>query len=278
MSKITKYLLAMLVFVIGYKYSAVKVMAADYVNYFGVEMTEEEKETLTNLGFNETEIYYMTEETFEENKDLDATLVATTVKYYKTETPMYGRSVTTEITEEEYNSVSDVMRGVVDTTYKRMTSTISQNGSKYRYKVTVTWKLMPTMRSYDIIGIGFNNAVYISSSVYFNFTYQDSSGTYHTSTQYYDRKSTASGGSAAYKLPTSMVGLTANLYYDVSKNTSSTLTSLTMCGDYAHATSSVPLANISNYSIGIGGISLGTNISAYYDAIPCALTTIGVSW
>ena len=35
-----------------------QVNAANYINYFGIEMTNQEYNTLINLGFTEDEIYY----------------------------------------------------------------------------------------------------------------------------------------------------------------------------------------------------------------------------
>ena len=61
-----------------------QVNAAEYENYYGIEMTNEEYNTLLNLGFSEDEIYYMNEETYLENKDLDATLFSKNKRYYKT--------------------------------------------------------------------------------------------------------------------------------------------------------------------------------------------------
>ena len=58
--------------------------ALNYRNYYDVEMTHDEYETLINLGFTEDEIYYMTEDVFLRNKDADATLLTRSVKYYKT--------------------------------------------------------------------------------------------------------------------------------------------------------------------------------------------------
>ena len=60
-----------------------QVNAAEYKNYFGIEMTNSEYNTLLNLGFTEDEIYYMNEETYLQNKDADANLVAKETKYYK---------------------------------------------------------------------------------------------------------------------------------------------------------------------------------------------------
>ena len=270
--------LAALVFMLGITNSS----AHEIVNYNGIHMTVDEYMTLLNLGFTENQIYYMDEETYELNKDLDATLLGQTTKYYKTVYPTYGTSYTVEVTEEEYNNAGNEVllpTGIVETTYKTIVSSIAQNGSKYRYTVSTLWKIMPSTRSYDIIGIGFSDPVYISSSVYFSFTYANSAGAYTTSTQYYNKKSLSTGGAAVYKLPSGTIkSLSATLYFDVSKSTSNTITTLGICGDYAHATSSVPAANISDYSIGISGINLGTSITSYYDATPCAMQYTNVSW
>ena len=266
-------------FVIGIKYSS----AQEYINYNGIHMTNEEYNTLLNLGFTENQIYHMDEETYENNKNLDAKLISQTTRYYKTITPAYGLGYDVEVTEDEYKNSSQEKtlpdKGIVETTYKTIVSSISQNGSKYRYNVSVAWKSMPSNRSYDIIGIGFSNLVYISSSVYFNFTYADSSWNYTTSTQYYNKKSTGTGGSAVYKVPNgSIKSLSASLYYDVSKNTGSTITNLAICGDYAHATSSVSVGNVADYGIGISGISLGVSLAGLYDATPCAMEYASVNW
>lgn len=260
--------------------SVEQVNATKYENYFGVEMTNEEYNTLLNLGFSEDEIYHMDETTYLENRDLDANLVSKDTKYYKTiYTDLAGTPAAVEITEDEYNNQSSLSaRGSVTTEYKQMVTTLSQNGSKYRYKVSLAWRSLPSTRSYDIIGVGFEDNVYINSSVYFNFYYCNSSGTCTTDATYYDKKKTSTGGSAVYKLPTSIVSLSATLYYDVSKNTSSTITHLEMCGDYSHATKTISVSNISDYNISINGVELQSGTIGYYDSIPCATSTWSGSW
>ena len=257
-----------------------QVNAEEYENYYGIEMTNEEYNTLLNLGFSEDEIYYMNEETYLENKDLDATLVAENQKYYKTVyTDLSGNAYSTEVTEEEYkNQPSSNARGTVETEYKQMVTTLSKNGNKFRYKVSVSWKSMPSKRNFDIIGIGFEDDVYIDSSVYFNFHWCNSSGTCTTDSSYYNKKSTSTGGSAVYDLPDSPVSLSSTLYYDVSKNTSDTITYLRMYGDYAHATSNVNVGNVGDYYITHNGIELFSSIVAKYDEIPCAVSTWSGSW
>lgn len=256
--------------------------ANEIVNYNNIHMTNNEYNTLLNLGFTENQIYHMDEETYLNNKDLDAKLVSQMQRYYKTISPVYGSSYTVEITKEEYDSVDEnkvTLRGTVNTTYKTIVSSIAQNGNKYRYNVSTMWKIMPSTRSFDIIGIGFADYVTISGFVNFSFTYANSAGQYTTSTQYYNKKSTSSGGSAVYQLPQGTIkALSSSLYYDVVKDTNNTITLLTICGDYAHAQSNVPQSNVADYGISIYGISLGPTLAAYYDATPCAMHYASVNW
>ena len=263
------------VFAIG----VINANASEYVNYFNITMTTQEYNNLLNLGFTENEIYYMDLATFEENKDIEATLVSQGTRYYKTVHPTYGQSYTVELTEEEYDTESQIsLLGTVETEYKLMATTISANGSKFRYKVSLSWKTMPSVRNYDIMAIGFNDDVYINSSVYFNYHHCNSSGTCTTSTDYYDKKKLSSGGSVVFKLPSSAVSLTSTLYYDVSKNTSSTITRLDMCGDYSHATKSVSTSYLSDYTINSSGILLESHIYSKYDYIPCAPAAWNGTW
>ena len=283
MEKIKKYFIFSIIGLISFAVGIKNSNAQEYINYNGIHITSSEYNTLINLGFTENQIYHMDEETFENNKNADAKLVSQTTRYYKTISPAYGTGYDVEITAEEYNNSGnnrlEFDRGYVDTTYKTITSSIAQNGSKYRYNVSTLWKIMPSNRSYDIIGIGFSDAVYINSSVYFSFTYANSSWQYTTSTQYYNKKSLSTGGAAVYKLPTGSINsLSASLYYDVSKSNSGTITSLSICGDYAHATGNVSVGNVSDYSISIYGINLGPSLQGYYDATPCAMEYASVNW
>lgn len=260
--------------------STEQVNAVNYQNYFGIEMTNQEYNTLINLGFSEDEIYYMSEEVYLENKDANANLVSKNTRYYKTiYTDLAGNPYNVEITKDEYeNQPNGNARATVNTEYKQMTSLLSQNGNKFRYKVSLGWKNMPSTKSFDIIGVGFDDDVYIDSSVYFNFYWCTSSGNCTTDASYYNKKNTSTGGAAVFDFPDNAVSLSATLYYDVSKNTSNTITSLRMCGDYAHATSNVSVGSISNYNITYDGLLLGSSIISKYDEIPCAISTWSGSW
>lgn len=260
-----------------------KAIVTEFENYNGITISSEEYLALLNLGFSEDEIYYMDYDTYEANKDLDATLISKNTRYYKVVTNnMTGQSYTYEITEQEMLSqtsgTGNAPMSTVTTTYKTMVSTISSVSGGYRYKNSVSWTIIPSVKSYDIIGIGLNNVggQYITSSVYSSYYYCVSSGACYNSTQYYDKKSTSTGGSAVYKIPDNPVVLSATLYFNVGKYSSAgTLYNVGMCADYAHATSSVSQSNVSDYTISFGGIGLGGSLNGSYDAIPCAISYVG---
>ena len=283
--KIFSYFLLAILLVCPFVVNASENDDFTYTNYYGIEMNYDEYNTLVNLGFNENEIYHMDLATFNANKDLDATLLTREDRYYKTIYPAYGNSYTVEVTEEEYNSnkKDELLRGELLTTYKHVVTTISANGSRYRYKISLTWRQIPSVKKYDIIGIGFNDYVHIYNSIiYFGYFYATSSSEY-SSTLCYDQKVTSYGATTVYKIPEgiNLTGLAATLYYDVVKDAGAgTITSLSMCGDYAHATSNSVTATIAaNHGIGYGGIGLYASNINLYDAIPCTYANVsGISW
>jgi len=258
--------------------------ASNYVNYRGISMTDEEYNNLINLGFTEDEIYYMGEDMFNQNKNIESSLESVNEKYYKTiYTDLNGGNYSTELTEDEYNNQSsNNMRGYVETSYKKLVTTISKNSdNSFRFKSSLIWKQFPAVRSYDIIGMGFNNNnIYINAGLVFGYYYCDSSGNCPESTAHYNRKELSTGGGVVYKLPSGDIrGLGAVLYYDVKKiDSSQTITFLEMCGDYSHATANVSQSNISDYSVNINGIQLLSGLVGYYDEIPCSSTEWGGTW
>lgn len=258
--------------------------ASNYVNYRGISMTAEEYNNLINLGFTEDEIYYMGEEMFNQNKDIESNLEVVNEKYYKTiYTDLNGGNYSTELTEDEYNNQnSNNMRGYVETSYKKLVTTISRNSdNSFRFKSSLIWKQFPAVRSYDIIGIGFDNSnIYINAGLVFGYYYCDASGNCPESTAHYNRKELSTGGGVVYKLPSGDIrGLGAVMYYDVKKtNSSQTITFLEMCGDYSHATANVSQSNISDYTVNENGIQLFSGLAGSYDEIPCSSTEWGGTW
>ena len=103
------------------------------------------------------------------NSSTDFRIISQSEKYYKT----YGLTNTTEITKNEYdeaeiNEKNQRGNGASETTYKKLTTSILSNGSRYRYKTVLTWKNFPSVRSYDVIGIGHYSNVKYYSNLYFS--------------------------------------------------------------------------------------------------------------
>ena len=224
-----------------------------------------------------------------ENDEME--LVAENVKYYRTVTVLNNSEVmrnsnlgevtsfTTEVTEEEYNSVdvdsyntSNNSRGVseeiIETTYKKLHTTIYSRYTIYRYKVTLDWKLIPSTRSYDIIGIGHYASVKLSGEVDFLQSYCRSSSSCYKDSSYYT-KTGRNGSGALFKIPHgTLTSLSQVLEFDVEKNITGTITSQLAVGDYSHATSSVNAIDAQAFTNDCSGIILPSAIKSSYDTIP----------
>lgn len=218
-------------------------------------------------------------------------LVAENVKYYRTVTVLNNSEVmrnsnlgevtsfTTEVTEEEYNSVDvdsynnsnnsrSVSEEIIETTYKKLHTTIYTHYSLYRYKATLDWKLIPSTRSYDIIGIGHYATVKISGEVDFLQSYCRSSSSCSQDTTYYST-SGRNGSGAMFKIPSgTLISLQQVIEFDVEKNITGNVTSQLAVGDYSHATSSINIFDAENFSVDCSGIILDDAIEDHYDTIP----------
>ena len=260
--------------------SSINALSRNFTNYYGLEINEEEYTNLENLGFTPDEIYYMTEDIFKANKDIEATLVSRTKKYFKTVYPTYGNSYSVEVTADEYYSHDDNnLRGIVQTAWRTEESTISATSLGYRYKMVTSWDMIPPDKYYDVIGIGFDDSVHIYANTIFYYNYDISSGSHYTSFNYYDINLTATGASFSYQLPSSFVGLTTTMFYDVQKDDpNSTITSLYICGDYAHAITSVSGAQADSHSINVGGIFFNPMVIYSFDEVPCCDAYASVNW
>lgn len=213
------------------------------------------------------------------------TVLSETTKYYKTITfndsvcvaglnNLCNNSITYEVSKEEYdsapqNEVRTVNDALIETTYKRLTSTIAQSGTRYKYKANLYWKTIPSTRSYDIMGIGFYASVKVANDdIFFQQDYTKN-GTNYTSYTYYPQVFT-NGGGCSFQLPSgTLTYLNQELYFYVEKNTTATIIQQLAAADYAHATSTISLNNSKKYEIDSTGITHNGN-SSYYDAMNSA--------
>lgn len=228
-------------------------------------------------------------------------ILAQETKYYKTVTRLDNvaltfesrngvttpSSYTVEVTEEEYNNVNPnattITRGAqgsVETTYKKMTTYISEvDSTEFQYKNVLIWKTMPSVRSYDIIGIGHHSTVKISTGLQFRQEYCETGGS--CGTNYINTPQTFNNGAGTSFLLKSgnLSSLQVIFYYYVEKNTNATINALHAYGDYSHAITTVSDTSSQDYIVNVGGIVLGSSITASYDGISSAHAALyGLSW
>ena len=238
----------------------------------------------------------------EEDDWSDYTLVGESTKYLKTVTyyevsidpneivnTLSGNSYseTVEISESEYetadvrdmNSYTLYGTSIVETTYKKMISQIYTGSNNYRYKNQLVWKKFPAVRSYDIIAIGYYPSVTLSG--YVNFTQRFCITGEGCSSNSLDYPQVFTGGiSTVFKLPTgSLYSLDETIYFNVQKNTNSTIVEQIAAGDYAHATTSVLPTSAYNHTVSQSyGIGLDPSIISSYDSISAAIVHWYGSW
>ena len=253
-----------------------------YTNINNIEMSEKEYNNLLGLGFTINQIYNMDEEEFLENKDIEGVVLDSNTKYYKRTTVMHnGIKYTTneELTEEEALQQSQNLptRGPSGNYYDGITATVLLKVTSYiigvsntymRYKVNNEFLNIPSERYHDIIGIGLEpNKVEIGSTIVFKENW-----TTNNNDHYYDNtgypKAETGGGSTQIQLPSgNIITLDSYLYYNVKKKANvGTITELTACGDYAHATSYVdPNTIFYNYMMTNSGILIDPPYGILYD-------------
>lgn len=202
---------------------------------------------------------------------------------YSTDSDSEIQSYTVEVTEEEYNN-SDIIisndpqsTATVTTEYKKMITDLMSNGSKFRYRVVLSWRQIPKTRSYDIIGIGHYADVKLSGSLNFSQEYCLSGSGCACTTSYTGTKS-STGATATFKVPSgSLTALIETLYFDVEKN-ASTVTDQGAFGDYSHAKKSISKTNALKHNIGTDGIKLNNSVVGYYDSINYGLAMWSGKW
>lgn len=195
---------------------------------------------------------------------------------YNSDTVIWSESHSEEVTEKEYNEAKDggmtlVGSAAIETTYKVMTTAIWDIGGAYQYVNLLHWKIMPSVRSYDIIGISHFSSIEATTTPYFQEYYCYTYGSCSTSNAHYPRNETY-GDSSVFPLNTGNINyLDISIWFNIEKtNPSTTLTQLYAAGDYAHATSYISSSTASNYFMDVGGINLNSSISGYYDSIQSA--------
>ena len=248
-------------------------------NSKGVGITEERFLELMDAGYTLNDIYNMSEEEID-NANTNNPDIAVGIKYYKTTTTTrYGNTTheTTEVTEEEYNNseeYNNLIRayGEVNTSYKKLYASVNPSTEytgKMTYRVYMHWKTMPVVRSYDIIGMGFDSTkVSLSFGPFFTSLYTVNGYTYTSQSCY--MKEFSNGAGAVFDLHDTATTLNQELTFEVNKAISN-VTVQDTAGDYAHAVETVSGSTVNNnYSAGTIGLSLYNAINSKYDDMSAA--------
>ena len=259
------------------------------VNNNNVSITEEKYLELMDAGYTIDDIYNMDLETYN-NANTNNDTITSETKYLKTiTTTRYGStsSETVEVTEEEFNNgdsgnISICASGTVQTTYKKLTASITPstiNSNRMRYRVYMYWKTLPSVRSYDIIGMGFNSTIVRLATGPDFYQLYTRDGITYTSYQAY-LKTFSNGAGAVFQLPSNVTTISQDFYFEVLKQDSNaTLTHQESAGDYAHAIETVVGSTVNNnYVAGPLGLSLYSAINSKYDAMSSATVIWDGSW
>lgn len=283
--------------------SAPEVLATSdiyYTNNEGLSMTEEQYNNLLNQAFSEKQVESMDLQTFTDNKDIQAQIVAQVKKYVKTTTSVRNgiEFHTSEfLTEDEImqeveatknnppypsrDATGTYYNGIAYTSYKVVqTYIVNLDDDTMRYKVDIHWLQIPTTRSYDIMGIGIeSNKVQINSGLNFRETWWASNSEHYATSCYPKYENT--GGTVMFLLPSgSLQSLEAYLYFTVDKKAGvNTVTTLSAAGDYAHATTSVSDDAYNYFSTNIvTGIEIDNPYANSYDEMSEAVASFVGTW
>lgn len=204
-----------------------------FITYGGVELTEYQYNTLVDI-LSEESVRNITEE------DYNALHVERMIE---------GKY---SYTTKEYEIVDPTYPGGIvpyayhETTSKKLTLSKACFDSVCGIAVTAYWKKVPSVKSYDVIGIRFENTTFYGPQ---SFYYSTTTG----GTASYDANVKTTTGAAFVKKITSdinYVALDANLNYAYNG---------IVFASYQHATSSVTLAQAKNFTFkgtGYGGVFL----------------------
>ena len=252
------------------------VFAVEYENDYGLELTQEE---YTNLRKLYTEKYIDTmspsEYAYIESLNLNYNTLQKTTKYIKSVTnTITGTTTDYEISETEYNNLDSGIApaaSYIETQYKQLSIIVGKISQTSAYAtVDLVWKVAPSVRSYDVIGMRLSNFGIINGSQYGRQIYTASGNTSYVNYNY--NGSNINNLSNGFGISMNLVD--QNITYlecTVSANLATYGYPATVFGSYQHATSDITLAKSKSYSLASGGLgsvfSFTNNYGNYYDGM-----------
>lgn len=271
-----------LLLVLSFMIMPIMVLAENtyYIDHGRIEITSQEYDNLLSLGFEEREIYGMSVDEFNANRNLTGEIIHEATLDLS-EFPQLSLNPDRNIGGGLVNYSSIVGGTTGESAYKKLTVYIISinDGEYYRYKTTLEWKQIPSRRSWDILAIGYqSDKLQLGISTTFTqewcnlYSECDSS---FTSNRY----SLSNAEVVVFKLPSgTLSSLNSYMYYSViRRDLTQVIPTITAVGDYAHATYNVSTPPTSSNISFLGEIWL-PNHATYYDSFPEIDAIANVNW
>ncbi len=279
-----RFMLLVTITICGLAFLNVNAKNIYYVNKNGIEMTQEQYGYLCQF-YDKNTISIMDLEKFNKEMAYNYTLKNEEVKYIETEISyLNGTPIEVKeniITEEEYNSVNEEIslyydcntaKACHETTYKKLYMQEYSSKNNVRMTLVNEWKKIPTVKSYDVIAMRFENFRLDAGEAYQYYNVGNTSKTIS-----YDIKN----GKNTIRKYLEGVGVSMNIPDDVTSKLSQKLIidgvrydlskkTVSFYGTYQHANRSITLAQSQNYSFsssGLGGVLKYNAGSSYFDAM-----------
>lgn len=271
-----------LLLVLSFMIIPIMVLADDtyYINHGRTEITSQEYDNLLSLGFEEREIYGMSVDEFNANRNLTGEIVHKATLDLS-EFPQLSLNPDENIGGGLVNYSTIVGGSTGETNYKKLTVYIISvnDGAYYRFKNTLEWQQIPYRRSWDVIAIGYDSSkleIGISTTFYQEWCTSSTNCDSSFSANYY---SLSNAEAVVFKLRSgTLTSLRSYMYFSViRRDTTQVIPTLTAVGDYAHATSNVSTPPTSSNMSFLGEIWL-TQHASYYDSFPEIDAVANVNW
>ena len=236
-------------------------------------ITDYDYNRLRNV-FSDAHISTMSEEEKEKYLTFDLEKTQKVENYYKGTSNYNNDSYTwTQISKEEYDKPSAVPASVTySENYKKITLSSTPAGEYYYFSASAEWKYMPTVRSYDVIAMRYNNVALIKDTISgVQFFKQIGKDYYETAEYAYDGANT--------NLQKLGFGISMNLVNNDINSLELNISALGMVSgsnpqvwaDYQHAIRDVTQAQSKSYTISAAGygnvINFIPSIENYYDGM-----------
>lgn len=231
--------------------------ALDYINDLGVTISQEDYNNLRQM-YSDKYISVLDEEQYNQIKEmnLDFSDVQKTVKYIKTEhNQVTGEVTETFLTKAEYEQAQETPQTratVVATSYKHTELALVRSGDTNAYfTYTAVWKIMPVVRSFDVIGVRLSNMSKVGGTHQGKQVYVLDGVTDYV--RYHFNGTNIMNFSNGFGISMNLLNSDVT-YLECTIDGSTTLNDMPagLFASYQHAVEIVSLATSQNYTIGVG--------------------------